>query len=130
MQNAAAAAFILDLLRQLPDVTIRLGELGAATYGAVSFTSRIITVSNCVTPSEFRSTLMYELVRLWRGPAFVGNEASDERFAAIATALLLVPPEHLVLPSDPQTIADQYCVDPEVAALALKLAKRHHREVG
>lgn len=129
MYNAAAAAFVLDLLRQLPDVTIRLGELGAATYGAVSFTNRVITISNCVTPNEFRSTLMYELVRLWRGPTYATNEDLEERLAATATALLLVPPELLILPSDVHTIAEQWCVDHEVAALALKLAAQHHQEV-
>jgi len=129
MHNAAAAAFMLDLLRQLPDITIRLGELGAATYGAVSFASRTITISNCVTPNEFRSTLVHELVHLARGPAYVGDEDLEERLASTATALLLVPPEQLLAAADPASVAERFCVDYEVASLALKLAALHHREV-
>lgn len=129
MDNAAVAAFMLELLRHLPDVTVRLGELGADTYGAVSFVNRTITISNCVTPNEFRSTLVHELVHLWRGPAYVGDEDLEEKLTATATALLLVPPERLRLPADPYAIADKYCVDLEVAVLALKIATRHRREV-
>lgn len=129
MHNAAAAAFMLDLLRHLPDVTIRLGQLGVATYGAVSFATRTITISNCLTPNEFRSTLFHELVHLSRGPAYVGNEDAEERLTAAAAAHLLVPPEQLTLARDPNAVARQFCVDPEMAALALKLAEQHHREV-
>jgi hypothetical protein len=129
MHNAAAAAFILDVLRQLPDITIRLGELGVSTYGAVSFANRVITISNCVTPNEFRSTLVYQLVHLWRGPRSTGDEECEARWVATATALLLVPPEQVHLPADPHEIADAFCVDYDTAVIALRVAQRHHKEV-
>jgi len=117
-----AAAVMLDLLRD-SSITVRLGDLAPNILGEVDFITRVITINQAVTVGQFRATFVHELVHLHRGPCYEGCEDEEEKIVATETALMLVPPELLTPQARPEQVAQTFCVDEDLARIAIGLSR-------
>lgn len=122
-----------QVVDQMADVTVRVGDPGPGAWGRVDFASRTVTLAPDLLDREERCTLSHELVHLERGPVPPWQQDREEQLVEAESARRMVPLRDLMTAvqwtDDAYELALELWVDVTTLVARVKALIADHRRI-